>query len=187
MDAQLADVRSRSSRARAAERCAYSSKRSAPGSEVLRIEAENHRGIAEADLARLIGGTHGAHIELDAVARYAGVVDRAARRPHSWPRRHVATAPERAALDTRIRGAEARVRAASAGRLPTVSFLTGADYSRPNPKIFPAAGLLEEHVGRRRHVQLDRSGTAAARKAEVAEAAHLADATRERLRISIAR
>ena len=178
VDAQLADVRSRFDSGFVPPNDVLTVEAQRARQEVQRIQAENQSGIAEADLAELIDAPLGAHIELDASLGTPVVA------PSSDTSALLADAtsnrPERAALDTRIHGAEARVRAASAGRLPTVSFLTGADYSRPNPKIFPRQDSWKNtwDVGVTFNWTFWDSGRT---KAEVAEATHQANATREQL------
>jgi outer membrane protein len=46
---------------------------------------------------------------------------------------------EQEALRARLAAADERIEAVRAGRKPTVSFLAGADYANPNPRIFPRA------------------------------------------------
>jgi outer membrane protein len=80
----------------------------------------------------------------------------------------------------RTRVAEERQTAALAGRLPAVSLVTGFDYGRPNPRIFPRA----EEWRHSWDVGVNVSWTAwdAGRtRFEVAEAASLKEATRQRL------
>jgi outer membrane protein len=51
---------------------------------------------------------------------------------------------ERRALEQRVTAADAQRDAAAAGRLPTIQFLGGVDYARPNPKIFPRADVAQD-------------------------------------------
>jgi outer membrane protein TolC len=98
------------------------------------IEAANARGIAEADLRRLLG------------AGGAGPIEPAARLepPQAAPgdvERLIAAAiaarPERRALAERVDAARARTDAAKAGLKPQVGVNGGYDYARPNPRHFP--------------------------------------------------
>jgi outer membrane protein TolC len=83
-------------------------------------------------------------------------------------------------LQLRTRAADERQVAAEAGRLPAVSFLTGVDYARPNPRIFPRADEWRSSwdVG----VSLTWNAWDAGRtRAEVAESVSLGQVARERL------
>jgi OMF family outer membrane factor len=51
------------------------------------------------------------------------------------------TRPELEALAARAAAADERAAAVQAGRRPTVSFMVGADYANPNPRIFPRADI----------------------------------------------
>ena len=51
---------------------------------------------------------------------------------------------ERRVLQQRVAAADAQRDAAAAGRLPTLQFLGGVDYARPNSKIFPRADVAQE-------------------------------------------
>ena len=70
--------------------------------------------------------------------------------------------------------------AAVAGRRPTVAVAGGADYARPNPRIFPRADRWQESwdIGVNVSWTLWDGGRTAA---EAAAAAHMASAARERL------
>jgi outer membrane protein len=178
MDAQLADVRARFDAGFVPPNDVVSVEAQRARQEGALIEARNLAAATEADLARLIGAGDGAAISLDAalegpVSPPAG--DRAALLTQARAGR-----TERAALQSRTRAAEERQAAASAGRLPTVAFVTGYDYARPNPWIFPRLEAWRHtwDVG----VNLSWTAWDAGRtRAEVAEAASLAEATRERL------
>ncbi len=101
---------------------------------VLLIEATNARDIAEADLRRVVGAPASTSIEpivgpdggATAVpALGALLVDARANRP------------ERQALELRATALRERGVAAAAATRPVVSLAAGADYARPNPRIFP--------------------------------------------------
>ncbi len=107
---------------------------------VLAVEASNLRGIAEADLQRLIAAPPGPLVLDDSTtqrdsplpsqtAGTAGVADLIARA--------IAARPERQALEQRAASAEFRVSASKAGRWPQVGVGGGYDYSNPNPRNFP--------------------------------------------------
>jgi outer membrane protein len=102
--------------------------------QMLAIQAANARGIAEADLRRLLGLQSLDPIEpaasLDVAA--AGVTDVARLIAEARAQR-----PERRALEDRLSGARARIDAAASGSIPQIAVNGGYDYARPNPRIFP--------------------------------------------------
>jgi outer membrane protein len=177
MDARLADVRARFDAGFVPPNDVLLVEAQRAREQVSLIEARNLAAVSEADLARLVGAPDGTAIEVDAnlappppqMALPSMLFDEAR-----------AARPERAALQLRTRVADEREAAAQAGRLPAVSFLTGADYARPNPRIFPREDAWHSSwdVG----VSLSWNAWDAGRtRAEVAEAASLGEAVRERL------
>jgi outer membrane protein TolC len=108
---------------------------------LLSIEAGSQRGIAEADLRRLLGvdapealvpaGTHEPP-DLPVPAADTLVAQALARRP------------ERRALEERAGAARERITAAGAASLPQVAVAGGYDYARPNPRIFPRSRDWED-------------------------------------------
>jgi outer membrane protein TolC len=98
------------------------------------IEAANARGIAEADLRRLIGTTGSGPIEpaarLEPMSAKVGNVE-------PLIAEAIAARPERRALAERVDASKARNEAARAGLRPQISVNGGYDYARPNPRIFP--------------------------------------------------
>jgi outer membrane protein TolC len=113
-------------------------------SRMLAIEARTQRDITGAELARLIG------IEPDQPIDPTADLGRTAASPNQpldvAPLVESARAArqERRVLQQRIAAADAQRDAAAAGRLPTVQFLGGVDYARPNPKIFPRADIARD-------------------------------------------
>jgi outer membrane protein TolC len=102
---------------------------------LLAIEAHNQRGIAEADLRRLIGpGTPGALEPTIGAAAPATAGDLAALIALARESR-----PERRAVNDRVAAARARENAASAAGRPQLAVIAGYDYANPNPRIFPRA------------------------------------------------
>jgi outer membrane protein TolC len=103
---------------------------------VLLIEAQNARDVAEADLRRAAGLAPGTRIELDLPPG-----------PASGDPADVATLveaarqnrPERQALELRVRAVDERRTIAASAKKPTVAIVAGADYARPNQRIFPRA------------------------------------------------
>jgi outer membrane protein TolC len=177
MDAQLADVRARLDAGFVPPNDVFSVEAQRSRQEGALIEAQNLSAVAEADLARLIGQSDGGPIVLDAQLEVpAGPPPDAA----TLLAEARAGRSERATLQSQTRGFEEREAAAHAGRLPTVSLLTGFDYARPNPRIFPRADEWNTSWDAGVTVRWnawDFGRTAA----KTAEAANLATATRERL------
>lgn len=179
VDAQLADVRSRFDAGFVPPNDVLTVEAQRARQQVLLIEAQNLAALAEGDLARLIGVPEGTSLELD--ARLEGPApDRGAPAMQTLVAEARTSRPERAALETRIDAAGERQAAARAGTRPTVSLLSGADYARPNPRIFPREDTWKPSwdVGVSLNWSLWDGGRT---KAEVAEAASLASAARERL------
>jgi outer membrane protein TolC len=105
------------------------------------IEAANARGIAEADLRRLLGTAAAAPLEpaarLVPPAAAPGDVERLVAEA-------IAARPERRALADRVDAARARTDAARAGLRPQVGVNGGYDYARPNPRHFPRADRWDD-------------------------------------------
>ncbi len=101
---------------------------------VASIEAANARGIAEADLRRLLGAQGSAPIEpaarLESAEGRTEDVDKLIAEA-------IAHRPERRALVERVGAADARTEAAKAGLRPQVGVGGGYDYARPNTRTFP--------------------------------------------------
>ncbi len=107
---------------------------------MLSIQSRTVRENAEADLARLVGLAPGTPIDVsepltppDRIASFEALVASARQ-----------SRPERQALEERVAAAESRLRAADAGRKPTVALGGGVDFARPNPRIFPRLGDWRE-------------------------------------------
>ena len=117
---------------------------------MLLIEAQNIVETASADFRRLAGLEPETPFELvDALStpdlRERGADSRGqvppsnAQTPSNKTVADAARAsrPERKALEFRIGAAAERVNAASAGSLPVLTAISGYDFARPNPRIFP--------------------------------------------------
>ncbi|MEO6213300.1 MAG: TolC family protein [Vicinamibacterales bacterium] len=143
---------------------------------LLAIEAANRRAIAEADLRRLVGGD-GAIVP-GAALESASALSPA---PPEAPLPALFGA-ERRALDFRLGASQARERAAAGTGRPQVAAGGGYDLARPNPRIFPRAGRLEDSWdasinlswtlwdgGRRRAEQAEASSFTRAAQARVAD------------------
>ena len=177
VDAQLADVRARFDSGFVPPNDVLAVEAQRARQQVQLIEARNLAAVAEADLARLIDAGDATRLEL------AAPLDPPVAAPSEVPALTAAARagrPERAALERRLEGAGAREAAAQAGRLPTVAVISGYDYARPNPRIFPRAD--EWNHSWDAGVSVSWSAWDAGRtRAEMQEAAHLARAARERL------
>jgi outer membrane protein len=114
-------------------------------SRMLAIEARTQRDVTSAELARLIGVGPDQPLEPTADLGRATAVD-STQRLDIAPLVESARAArqERRVLQRRVAAADAQRDAAAAGRLPTVQFLGGVDYARPNPKIFPRADVAQD-------------------------------------------
>jgi outer membrane protein TolC len=110
---------------------------------MLAIDARSQRDVAMAALARLIGAAPDQPIEpsADLTRPTAAAADQPFA---SLLQGALATRQERRALQQRVAAADAQRDAAAAGRLPTIQFLGGLDYARPNPKIFPRADVAQD-------------------------------------------
>jgi outer membrane protein len=177
MDARLADVRARFDAGFVPPNDVLLVEAQRAREQVSLIEARNIAAVSEADLARLVGAADGTPIDVDAnlsalpppITPPSSLVDEAR-----------AARPDRAVLQLRTRAADERQVAAEAGRLPAVSLLTGVDYARPNPRIFPRAD--EWHSSWDVGISLTWNAWDAGRtRAEVAETVSLGQAARERL------
>jgi outer membrane protein len=108
--------------------------------QLLAIEARNLRGVAEADLRRVIGEDARVPIEpVDAFepAPGAAPLDPQASAAAKLLESARARRPERQALEIRAAAGRDREAAAAAARLPQIALGAGYDYARPNPRIFP--------------------------------------------------
>ena len=93
---------------------------------VASIEASSTRAVAEANLRRLIGVSHGDPLLIAPLT--AGLEDESVQ---------AAERAERQALQARLAAARERERAVRSLFKPQVALAGGYDYARPNPRIFP--------------------------------------------------
>ena len=159
VDGQLADVRAKFDAGLVPPNDVLLVEAQRARQQVSLIEARNLAAVTEADLARLVGAADGTAIAVDAVLEQpapATTKDAAALLTEGRAGRS-----ERAALQISTRIAEERQAAARAGRLPTVALISGFDYARPNPRIFPRDRRMAAHVGCRREPELDGLGLGA--------------------------
>ncbi|MDP2389632.1 MAG: TolC family protein, partial [Acidobacteriota bacterium] len=142
------------------------------------IEASNLRESSLIELRRLIGVADETVIEL-AEALDAPALP-ALPAPPALLREAFEQRPERKALTLRLGGIEAREQAAMTANKPVVAVAAGVDYAKPNQRIFPRQGIWQESWDLSVNVSwpfMDFGRT----KAQVAEVAAAAAATRERL------
>jgi len=142
------------------------------------IEARNIRESALIDLRRLIGADAETVIDIADPLEAASVA--AAADARSLVSEAFSQRPERKALSLRLGGVEARQQAAMTGNKPVVALGGGVDYANPNSRIFPRKGEWQESWDVSVNVSwnfFDFGRT----KAQAAEAAALASATRARL------
>jgi outer membrane protein TolC len=134
----VSDVRARLAAGLVPPNDVSSAEAQASHQRLLALEAANQRGIAEADLARLVGR--------DAVSVTASSAggDRLAQPVDTPVSELVARAlrdrAERQALEQRAASAGARAAAVAAGVKPQIALGGGYDYARPNARIFPRSG-----------------------------------------------
>lgn len=148
------------------------------------IEASNQRESSLIELRRLIGVVDETVIELaDRLDASAFALENPSELRRDGPSL-IAEAreqrPERKALTLRLGGIEAREQAAMSANKPVVAVAAGVDYAKPNQRIFPRQGIWQESWDLSVNVSwplLDFGRT----KAQVAEVAAAAAATRERL------
>jgi outer membrane protein TolC len=148
---------------------------------VLAIEARTQRDVSMAELARLIGVAPDQLIEPTAnLARATTTLTDQPLAIGPLVESARETRQERRALQERVAAADAQRAAAAAGRLPTIQVLGGADYARPNPKIFPRVDRFQNSwdAGVGISWPLFDGGRTAA---EVAQAAAMTRAASERL------
>jgi outer membrane protein TolC len=132
-DAHLRDVRSRFDNGLIPPNDVSAVEAQRAREEMLLIEARNREQSTLEDLRRLTGvaGQIIPAEPLQSVADITAPMDTAGQRA------------ELVALDRRIEAADDRAAAIVAGRRPTLSFITAADYANPNPRRFPRAELWQ--------------------------------------------
>jgi outer membrane protein len=150
-------------------------------SRMLAIEARTQRDVSSAALARLVGVAPDQPLDPTAdLGRATTAFPAQGRDVGPLVETARAARQERRALQQRVTAADAQKDAAAAGRLPTIQFLGGVDYARPNPKIFPRADVAQDSwdVGVGATWSLWDGGRTSA---EVAQARAVSQAASERL------
>ena len=145
------------------------------------IEASNLRESTLVDLRRLIGADPETVVELaDSLDLAEAASTSITAGAGALVQEALAQRPERKALTLRLGGVEAREQAAMTANKPTVAVGGGVDYANPNSRIFLRKRQWQESWDLSVNVSwpfFDSGRT----KAQVAEAAAAATATRERL------
>ena len=182
VEAQLQDVRNQFTAGLVPPNDVSSVEAQRSRQRMLRVQAGTTRDVAEAELARMIGAEPGTSIR--PVSPLAPPATADVRTGASLAVSMVEEArsgrAERAALAKRVEAADERRRAAAAGSRPAVAVGGGVDYARPNPRIFPREPAWRESWDASINVNwalFDGGRT----RGEVAEAAALARAAKERL------
>jgi outer membrane protein TolC len=138
------------------------------------IEAQNVRASVLEELRRLTG-LPGAEITIPPLPPTLAPAPAA-----SFGEPGALNRAERRALLERITAAEELKKAAETGRKPTIAANGGVDYANPNPRIFPRKGEWQESWDLSVNVNWP-IWDGGRSKAEAAQAAAMATATRERL------
>jgi outer membrane protein TolC len=142
-DAHLRDVRSRLASGLIPPNDVSSAEAQVSHQRVLAVEAANLRGVAEADLQKLIGAPPGPMI-LDTTPRGDSPLSSQTQGPAAVANlvaRAIAARPERQALEQRAASAELHASATSSTKWPQVGVGSGFDYANPNPRNFPRASV----------------------------------------------
>ena len=138
-DAHLRDVRSRFASGLIPPNDVSSAEAQVSHERVLAVEASTLRGVAEADLQRLIGAAPGPIVLVDPKpvdgSRFSTVTEGTA--VADLIARALRSRPERQALEQRAASADFRAAAVSSSRWPQVGVASGFDYANPQPRNFP--------------------------------------------------
>jgi outer membrane protein TolC len=139
VDTHLRDVRSRLASGLIPPNDVSSAEAQVSHERVLAVDASTLRGVAEADLQRLIGAPPGPLVLVDPKKAdnplFAEVTDGA--RVADLIARALKSRPERQALEQRAASADLRATATASTRWPQIGFGSGLDYSNPQPRNFP--------------------------------------------------
>ena len=176
-EAHVADTRERFNAGLIPPNEIASAEAQAARARMLLIEARNQRDVSLADLSRLTGTDPAQPIDpaaaLDAATGPSPQSD-------SLLDEARGARGERRAIEHRIEAADEQVAATAASRRPLIAVVAGADYARPNARIFPRQDVWKESwdVGVNVGWTLWDGGRAAA---DIAASTSLASAARQRL------
>lgn len=143
-DAHLRDVRSRLASGLIPPNDVSSAEAQVSHQRVLAVEAANLRGVAEADLQRLIGAPPGPMLIDDRALTATSALAAQVKAPSGVAdliARALNTRPERQALEQRAASADLRAAATSSTRWPQIGAASGFDYANPNPRNFPRTSV----------------------------------------------
>ena len=146
---------------------------------MLLIEARNQRDLSSSELARLIG-LDVLGPALDPAADLESAGGAAPSDPKTLVTQARASRPERLALERRVAATEEQLVAARAGTLPTIAIVSGFDYARPNPRIFPRVDRWDDSWDAGVNVGWNLFDGGRTR-AEIAQAGSVVTAARQRL------
>ncbi|HEY6362416.1 MAG TPA: TolC family protein [Vicinamibacterales bacterium] len=146
---------------------------------MLLIEARNQRDLSSSELARLMG-LDVLGPPLDPAADLEAPPASADSDARALVTQARARRPERRAMEQRIEATGEQLAAARAGALPTIAVVSGFDYARPNPRIFPRTDRWDESWDASVNVAWNLWDGGRTR-AEVAQAATVVTAARQRL------
>ena len=174
IEAQLGDVRARFDAGFLPPNDVLTVEARVSQQQTLLIQVRNQRDAVRAELARLMGAPVDADFDAEATLETPDAASATPPAPVPGQR------PDRLALSLRADAAAARVDAARADSKPTIAVVGGVDMARPNPRIFPRKDAWEDSwdLGVNVTWTLWNGGRTAA---QVAEARHQLDASRERL------
>jgi outer membrane protein len=177
IEAQLGDVRARFDAGFLPPNDVLTVESRVSSQRTLLIQAKNQRDGSRAELARLMGVPVDASFEVNAALADTNLTTQA---QPDQTRPNLERRADREALALRVEAAEARIDAARADAKPSIAFLAGYDYARPNTRHFPREDTWQDSwdLGVNVTFTLWNGGRTAA---QVAEARFLADASRERL------
>jgi outer membrane protein TolC len=142
IDSHVRDLRSRLEQGLIPPNDVLSAQAQQSRQRLLAIETANQRGVAEADLQRLLGPGSPPRIEPAATLEppgpgAIGAADALISQAHDQR-------SERRALEDRAAAAREQIAVARSKSLPQVAVNGGYDYARPNPRIFPRSSLWED-------------------------------------------
>lgn len=142
--AHLGDVRSRLASGLIPPNDVSSAEAQVSHERVLAVEASNERGVAEADLQRLLGLPPGPLVIDDSAAKREGPLSSQVKGTASVAdliARAISARPERQALEQRAASADMKAAASTSSRWPQIGVGGGFDYSNPQPRNFPRASV----------------------------------------------
>jgi outer membrane protein len=142
IDAHVRDLRSRLDQGLIPPNDLLSAEAQQSRQRLIAIDTANQRGVAEADLQRLLGP--GAPLRLEPAATLEPPGPAAIGESDSLVSQANDRRPERRALEDRASAAREQIAVARSKSWPQVAVNGGYDYARPNPHIFPRSPTGED-------------------------------------------